>query len=111
LYSPDNRDALNSAYPYEAPQNVSLKESLSALKKQWEGEPFIHTSTQLFIMPSYKFRVVDKLVTNFHQPRSTLLLLIAAFVGDDWRTIYSHALKSNYRFLSYGDAQLLTRKQ
>lgn len=66
--------------------------------------------TQLLIAPGYSFRVVDGLVTNFHQPESTLLLLVSAFVGEDWRRVYEHALSVGYRFLSYGDSSLLWRK-
>jgi len=61
-------------------------------------------------MPGYSFRVVDALITNFHQPGSTLILLVAAFVGADWRNIYNEALANHYRFLSYGDCSLLFRK-
>lgn len=63
--------------------------------------------TRLYIMPGYSFRVVNGLVTNFHQPKSTLLVLISAFIGPDWKEIYKEALKENYRFLSYGDSSLL----
>jgi S-adenosylmethionine:tRNA ribosyltransferase-isomerase len=63
--------------------------------------------TQLLIAPGYKIRTVDAIITNFHQPESTLLLLIYAFVGEDWKKIYSHALGNNYRFLSFGDGSLL----
>lgn len=63
--------------------------------------------TSIYIVPGYKFRVVDALITNFHQPASTLILLIAALVGPDWRTIYSEAIQQQYRFLSYGDSSLL----
>ncbi len=63
--------------------------------------------TQIIIVPGYRFRVVKNLITNFHQPQSTLLLLVAAFVGDDWRRIYDYALKNGFRFLSYGDSSLL----
>ncbi len=66
--------------------------------------------TQLFILPHYKIKFFDGLITNFHLPRSTLLLLVSAFVGSDWRRIYTEALYSNYRFLSYGDSSLLYRK-
>lgn len=65
--------------------------------------------TQILIVPGYKFRLVKGLITNFHQPESTLLLLVAAFVGDDYRKIYKHALTHDYRFLSYGDGSLLFR--
>ena len=64
------------------------------------------SSTQLIITPGYTFKVVKGLVTNFHQPKSTLLLIIAAIVGDQWRAVYEHALKNEYRFLSYGDGCL-----
>jgi S-adenosylmethionine:tRNA ribosyltransferase-isomerase len=60
--------------------------------------------TDLFIKPGYEFRVVDALLTNFHAPRTTLLVLISAVLGDDWRSIYAHAIDSGYRFLSFGDA-------
>ncbi|MBV8528819.1 MAG: tRNA preQ1(34) S-adenosylmethionine ribosyltransferase-isomerase QueA [Candidatus Dormibacteraeota bacterium] len=63
-------------------------------------------STGLFIRPGFRFRAVDALVTNFHQPRSTLLVLLAAFIGDAWREAYAHALQSGYRFLSFGDCML-----
>ena len=61
------------------------------------------------IKPGYRFRVVDALITNFHQPKSTLLLLVSAFVGDDWRKIYDYALAHDFRFLSYGDSSYLVR--
>jgi S-adenosylmethionine:tRNA ribosyltransferase-isomerase len=67
----------------------------------------IHCRTSIIIVPGYQFRMVKGLVTNFHQPQSTLLLLIAALVGDNWKNIYQHALNNQYRFLSYGDSSLL----
>jgi S-adenosylmethionine:tRNA ribosyltransferase-isomerase len=63
--------------------------------------------TQILIAPPYKLKVADALITNFHQPKSTLLLLVAAIVGDKWKNIYDYALQNNFRFLSYGDACLL----
>ncbi len=68
------------------------------------------TSTQLLIAPGYRFRITDALVTNFHQPKSTLLLLIAAMAGENWRDIYDHALQNGFRFLSYGDGCLIFRR-
>jgi S-adenosylmethionine:tRNA ribosyltransferase-isomerase len=68
---------------------------------------FFSGESSIFIYPGYKFRMTDGLITNFHQPNSTLLLLIAAFIGNDWKILYSEALASNYRFLSYGDSSLL----
>ncbi|MDR2817019.1 MAG: S-adenosylmethionine:tRNA ribosyltransferase-isomerase [Proteiniphilum sp.] len=71
------------------------------------GRERLISSTQLMIVPGYKFHFPDAIITNFHQPQSTLLLLISAFVGDDWRKIYDYALENDYRFLSYGDSSLL----
>ena len=65
------------------------------------------TKTSLLILPGYEFKIVKGLITNFHQPQSTLLLLIAALVGNDWKKVYDYALKNNFRFLSYGDGCLL----
>lgn len=67
----------------------------------------ITAQTSLMMLPGYKHKVVKGLITNFHQPRSTLLLLLASFIGDNWKSIYKHALKNNYRFLSYGDSSLI----
>lgn len=67
---------------------------------------FLSALTQIIIVPGYQFRITDGIITNFHQPQSTLLLLISAYLGDDWRKLYNHALASGYRFLSYGDSNL-----
>lgn len=66
-------------------------------------------TTEIYVLPGYTFRACDALITNFHMPGTTLILLIAAFVGEDWRGIYEAALQNNYRFLSYGDSSLLFR--
>lgn len=66
--------------------------------------------TSLIIIPGYKFRIVDILVTNFHMPKSTLLLLVAAFSGEAWQHAYAYALEHGFRFLSYGDSCLFFRK-
>jgi S-adenosylmethionine:tRNA ribosyltransferase-isomerase len=69
-------------------------------------------TTSLFIHPGFRFRAVDALLTNFHQPRSSLLVLLAAFIGDErWRSAYAHALEERYRFLSLGDCMLCWREQ
>ncbi|QNF33115.1 S-adenosylmethionine:tRNA ribosyltransferase-isomerase [Adhaeribacter swui] len=68
---------------------------------------FLRATTQLIIAPGYQFRICTGLITNFHQPESTLLLLVSALIGDNWRRVYAHALQNNYRFLSYGDSSLL----
>ncbi|HLT24146.1 MAG TPA: S-adenosylmethionine:tRNA ribosyltransferase-isomerase, partial [Ignavibacteria bacterium] len=65
--------------------------------------------TGIMIVPGFKFVFTDVLITNFHQPKSTLLLLIAAFLGDDWKKAYEYALQNNFRFLSYGDSSILFR--
>lgn len=72
-----------------------------------KGLNALHGSTQIIIAPGYEFKIVQMLVTNFHQPKSTLLLLVSAFVKGDWKSIYEHALANKYRFLSYGDSSLI----
>jgi S-adenosylmethionine:tRNA ribosyltransferase-isomerase len=67
----------------------------------------LNASTGILIIPGYNFRMIMGLVTNFHQPKSTLLLLISAWIGNDWKKIYEYALKNDFRFLSYGDSSLL----
>ena len=98
--------------PYSKEYNYSLDEALSALAEYMrrEGMKDIQVGTSIIIVPGYRFKVVDVLVTNFHQPQSTLLLLISAFVGGDWKTIYDYALANEFRFLSYGDSSILFRK-
>jgi len=95
--------------PYELPQNVTSKDALSALVSwlQKSGGKQLVCKTQVIIAPPYTLRVADALITNFHQPQSTLLLLIASIVGDAWKDIYRHAMENDYRFLSYGDGSLL----
>ena len=95
--------------PYESHISHSTKESLQALA-DWMGThhlEVLHASTQIIICPGYDYKIVRMLVTNFHQPQSTLLLLVSAFVGGDWRKIYDYALAHDFRFLSYGDSSLL----
>jgi S-adenosylmethionine:tRNA ribosyltransferase-isomerase len=73
-----------------------------------EGLSKLKAATQIMITPlGYRFRIVNRIVTNFHQPKSTLLLLVSAYVGDDWHQIYDYALSHDFRFLSYGDSSLL----
>ena len=94
---------------YELSQDIAANVSFRALD-QWMGQNRVQellASTRLMIVPGYRFRVVDTLVTNFHQPGSTLLLLVAAFIGDSWKTAYQYALDNRFRFLSYGDSSLL----
>ena len=98
--------------PYEgvSGEDVKSEECLSAIL-QWlnrNGISALHTATQIIIAPGYRYHIVRRMITNFHQPQSTLLLLVSAFVGDDhWRDIYRYALDHDFRFLSYGDSSLL----
>ena len=89
----------------QLPASVALGQLLAWMEKN-KLEKLI-TKTQILIAPGYTFRIVKGLITNFHQPQSTLLLLVAALVGNNWKKIYRHALQNNYRFLSYGDGSLL----
>ena len=95
--------------PYETHPEVTTVEALRALLDYLDRHdlPALHSSTQIIIVPGYQFHVVKMLVTNFHQPQSTLLLLVSAFVKGDWRKIYDYALAHDFRFLSYGDSSLI----
>ena len=97
--------------PYQREYPWSFAEAVSALVSYMEerGLSSIQLGTSIIIVPGYEFKVVDILVTNFHQPQSTLLLLISAFVRGDWKNIYDYALEHGFRFLSYGDSSILFR--
>ena len=98
--------------PYERDYTLSAREALQSLLDWMDatGQETLHAETQIMIKPGYTFHIVDQLITNFHQPQSTLLLLVSAFVGGDWHTIYDYALSHDFRFLSYGDSSILNRK-
>ena len=98
--------------PYSREYPYSTEESLQAIVKYLKdnGLNELKVGTKIIIVPGFSFRIVDILVTNFHQPQSTLLLLISAFVDGDWRKIYDFALANDFRFLSYGDSSILFRK-
>jgi len=98
--------------PYEKADEISPKQALQSILRYLDRhrQDRLITATQIIIVPGYHFHYADAIITNFHQPQSTLLLLIAAFVGDDWQKIYDYALRNNYRFLSYGDSSLLWKK-
>jgi len=98
--------------PYELPNDISAQTALINLSiwMKKNGRERLICKTQLLIAPGYQIKTIDGLITNFHQPQSTLLLLVAALVGDDWKKIYEHALGNNYRFLSFGDGSLLWKK-
>ncbi len=93
-------------YPYSTAE--ALNAIISHLRQNGLNE--LKVGTRIIIVPGFGFRIVDVLVTNFHQPQSTLLLLISAFAGGDWKTIYDYALGHDFRFLSYGDSSLLFRR-
>jgi S-adenosylmethionine:tRNA ribosyltransferase-isomerase len=98
-------DAYEEKYDKDIAPETAMKSILDFMTannlKQLSGQ------TQMMIIPGYRFRIVKGIITNFHQPKSTLLLLIAALIGDKWKEIYQFALNHNYRFLSYGDSCLL----
>ncbi len=94
-------------YLSELSKEQALKNILT--KMDTDGSDQLLGNTSIYIVPSYRFKMVDALITNFHQPGSTLMLLVAAFIGTDWRIVYDQALENNYRFLSYGDSSLLFR--
>jgi S-adenosylmethionine:tRNA ribosyltransferase-isomerase len=97
---PYNQTRINLPSPVEALHAVNNHMGNMKTKE-------IHGETQIFIFPGYDFKICNGLITNYHMPGSTLMLLVAAFVGDDWKKIYDEALKSNYRFLSYGDSSFI----
>jgi S-adenosylmethionine:tRNA ribosyltransferase-isomerase len=98
--------------PYNVQSSARPKDALTSLTSllNWMDRhhlTVLHSSTQIIIAPGYDYKIVKALVTNFHQPQSTLLLLVSAFVHGDWRKIYDYALTHDFRFLSYGDSSLL----
>jgi S-adenosylmethionine:tRNA ribosyltransferase-isomerase len=111
LKGTDQKLFIDALYPYQiGPEKLPSKaEALQAVLDLMEnyGKDKLSGETGIFIFPGYRFKICEGLVTNFHMPRSTLLLLVAAWVGDQWKNIYQEALDHRYRFLSYGDASLL----
>lgn len=95
--------------PYEAPKKLDAVESLTWIIRYLDANHYttLSTATQIIIAPGYEYNIVRTIVTNFHQPQSTLLLLVSAFVGGEWRPIYDYALAHDFRFLSYGDSSVL----
>ena len=96
--------------PYEYNDSLSVKDALTALLHYMNErqEDVLHASTQIIIAPGYKYHIVRRMITNFHQPQSTLLLLVSAFIGEGWHDVYDYALNHDFRFLSYGDSSMLT---
>lgn len=110
--SPASERVIGQWELYDIPAEFSGREALATLAKYMEahGLDRLKAATQIMITPlGYPFRIVRNIVTNFHQPCSTLLLLVSAYVGDDWRRIYDYALGHDFRFLSYGDSSVLLR--
>lgn len=95
--------------PYDSPCDIPAAEALQCVADWLDRNhlSILHSATRIIIAPGYRYHVVSTLITNFHQPQSTLLLLVGAFIGPDWRRVYDYALANNFRFLSYGDSSLL----
>jgi S-adenosylmethionine:tRNA ribosyltransferase-isomerase len=96
---------------YKISSSLPAEDALKALLKMMNERNILilEASTRIMIIPGYKFKLINGIITNFHQPKSTLLLLISAWIGEKWRYIYNFALENNFRFLSYGDSSLLLR--
>jgi len=99
-------------YPFKADELPSAQEALTAIANYMDDRKLeeVVGETEIFIFPGYTFRLCKGLITNYHQPGSTLILLVAALVGEDWKRIYKEAMDNGYRFLSYGDSSLLWKK-
>ena len=106
-FKPDNPEVLQWE-PYENNAKISIEKALKNILEYLDSnnKNEIQFSTQIIILPGYDFKVIKGMFTNFHQPQSTLLLLISAFLGKDWKKVYDYALANNFRFLSYGDSNL-----
>ena len=91
---------------------LTKKESMEEIIHYMEKNKLniMNLNTSIFILHGYNFKMCNHLITNFHYPKSTLILLIAAFIGEDWKKLYKFAIKNNYRFLIYGDSSLLFKK-
>lgn len=107
----DYKGIVSKLEPYEKKVVADFQTSFSALLNYLNESNLeeLHASTEIMIFPGYDFKVCNQLITNFHQPESTLMLLVAAFVGEDWKKIYDYALANDFRFLSYGDSSILKR--
>lgn len=98
-------------FPYTHEPDISVHEAIQNILDYLDGHQLSHlvATTQIMIRPGYEFQIVNAMITNFHQPKSTLLLLVSAFVNGNWKSIYDYALNNNFRFLSYGDSSLLMK--
>ena len=111
--TPDAERVIGQWEPYDIPSGYTGREALEELLAWMDahGCDRLKAATRIMITPlGYEFRIVRNIVTNFHQPKSTLLLLVSAFVGEEWRNIYDYALDHGFRFLSYGDSSVLLRE-
>ena len=97
--------------PYENTNDIPVETALQNIIDYLEKNDLdtLHAETQILIKPGFQFRIISGMITNFHQPKSTLLLLVSAFVDGNWRKIYDYALSNDFRFLSYGDSSLLLK--
>ncbi|MEQ9414047.1 MAG: S-adenosylmethionine:tRNA ribosyltransferase-isomerase, partial [Cyclobacteriaceae bacterium] len=102
----DQNDPYKRDFGILPPREAAFKEVLQHMG----SKDYLVGQTSIFMVPGYQFKVCEGLITNFHQPGSTLMLLVAAFVGDQWKQLYNEALQRNYRFLSYGDSSFLLPK-
>jgi S-adenosylmethionine:tRNA ribosyltransferase-isomerase len=109
--APDKLIRVEQWEPYQQKTDISTEMALRAILNYLNNHQLtvLHAQTQIIIHPGYVFRVIRGMFTNFHQPRSTLLLLVSAFTGENWKKIYDYALSHNFRFLSYGDSSLLLK--
>lgn len=111
-WSEDELPTISQFTPYQNTFTETPSEALDKLLKKMSDLHMetLHASTQIMIKPGYEFKISNGIITNFHQPKSTLLLLVSAFIGKDWEEVYKYALNHNFRFLSYGDSSLLFPK-
>lgn len=108
IQNPESEFFIEKLFPYEDQILPTSKEALEAVLAKFDGQNTLVGQTEILIFPGYEFKLCKGLVTNFHQPQSTLLLLVAALVGETkWKEIYQEALQNDYRFLSFGDSSLL----
>ena len=106
-----NKMEISQWEAYDIKKDITPKESFDALIEYMKREQLenFNASTSIIIIPGYDFRICNGIITNFHQPKSTLLLLISALIGDNWKKVYNYAQENNFRFLSYGDSSLLLK--
>ena len=109
---PETEKTIGQWEAYDIPADADGKTLLGELLEWMESSNVtkLNAATRIMIMPGFEYRVINGMITNFHQPKSTLLLLVSAFIGDDWRRVYGYALNNGFRFLSYGDSSVLLKE-